>query len=429
MTNPQRIGRPKHLRVAHGRATRRNELSENFCDLTVNGNGRPVRGIVSAAGTDRILQSSDRFGLEMMDDSVMETLRSFGGQFDKDATGNVTRMRTNISVPQLDSFLSRFAKDHPGAVSGVDQLEKNLIKHILPMYPHGASYPDREREGYIYNRSYRPEDYKIIFAGLFIDPPGSSEQFTHSDVSMADRDALWNVTFPIDHELHEPYVIAESMSGGNHRGGDPLHLREACIWDAGWPHKGNGNPTDHRRVLLHLALAPYWMITCKLDKAGELDFGDLDDRVKEDLLEYDKLTPFVLEHLHGGEAASATESRKFPSARERVQLFWEGDGKWYSGVVKQIGRRGKGKVLYDDGETCEEDFGKSKWRPAPSKHAMPHSSIAKEYNQGKALHDPCGEIISWVGRASKATALPRGERDEKDRAGRLAAEGAADEDA
>ena len=80
---------------------------------------------------------------------------------------------------------------------------------------------------------------------------------------------------------------------------------------------------------------------------------------------------------------------------------------------------GRYTVLYDDGESCEEDFAKSKWRPAPSKHAMPHSSIAKEYNNGKALHDRRGEIISWVDRASKRAALPDGERDAQDRAERL----------
>jgi len=224
-------------------------------------------------------------------------------------------------------------------------------------------------------------------------------------------------------ELQEPYVIAESMSGGNHRGGDPVHLREACIWDAGWPHKGNGNPTDNRRVMLHLALAPYWMVTCQLDKRGELDFGaGIDPRVKEDLLEYDKLTPFVLEHLHGGgshDAVVAPETRKFPAIRERVQLYWEGDGRWFSGLVKKVNRVGKGIVLYDDGELCEENFLKTKWRPAASKHVMPHSSIAKEYNNGKRVHDRSGEMITWVDRASRASSLPTGERDEKDRAARM----------
>jgi len=279
-------------------------------------------------------------------------------------------------------------------------------------------------------RSYKPEDYRIIFAGLFIDPPGSSVQYTHSDVSMADRDALWNITLPFEGELREPYVMARSESGGNHRGGEPLHEREACIWDAGWPHKGTGNTTHHRRVLLHLALAPYWMVSLKVGKDGEIDFGKLDDCIREDLLHFDKVTPTVLQHLHGGSATAsedakrikAAEERDWPAKQERVQIYWDGEDKWFSGVVKSVSESGKGLVRYDDGETSDEDFNLIKWRLAPSKIHMPHSSIAKEYNNGLCIHDPNGEIITWVDRVYNS--LPRQERDAVDRKARLEASNA-----
>ena len=112
---------PQRQRPQHGRATRRNELSQKFTDITVNGNGRPVRGIVSQGGVDSLLQTEGRFTVDMVDPKCMNKLRSFGGDFDKGNEHNVTRMRTNLSVPQLNSFLSRFGKKNQGGVSDMEQ--------------------------------------------------------------------------------------------------------------------------------------------------------------------------------------------------------------------------------------------------------------------------------------------------------------------
>jgi len=412
------------------RATRRIALGEHFNDITVNGNGRPVRSILNEGGVDSILETSGRFKMDLVDAKVMKGLRSFGDDFDQANGKMVSRMRANMSVRQLNNFLSRFAEQNAGAVTSTEKLEANIIQQVLQFYPQGMSYQSDERPGYIYNRSYRPEDYRIIFAGLFIDPPGSSIQHTHSDVSMADRDALWNIAIPFAGEMNDPYVMAESRSGGHHRGGEPLRAGEACVWDGGWPHAGQGNPTKQRRVLLHLALAPYWMITLRTTKDGSFDFGKLDPVLCNDLLHFDKITPSVLHHLHGSTVASTKESRMvsgkkpLPHVRQRIMVYWDGDGAWYAGTVQHVAQNGNGSVNYDDGDTSKENFYKSRWQPVPARSSgveEPHSSISKEYNNSFAIHDRRGAMISWVERASHILPLPSPERDAEDRGKRLEA--------
>jgi len=229
-------------------------------------------------------------------------------------------------------------------------------------------------------------------------------------VGMADRDALWNVALPFEGELRDSYVMAESMAGGHHKGGEPLRPQEACIWDAGWPHAGQGNPTKHRRVLLHLALAPYWMVCLKTNKAGtSIEFPKgLDRRVREDLLNFDKVTPSVLQHLHGATSTSAKDDHAMiPRAKDRIQIYWDGENTWFNGTVRHVRHGSKGTVIYDDDEVCEEDFGAVKWRFAPTKgEAVPHSSISKEFNNGRCIHDRKGGMATWVDRVF--TSLPSG---------------------
>ena len=171
-----------------------------FSDITLNGTGRPVRAIVSECGVDRILNTNGRISVDMV---CTDVLRSFGDVFDRHIAP--VRQRSHMSVNDLENVLKRFGDQYEGAVSTVYELESRIKQELMNFYPNGISYGDGS--GRVYNRSYQPSDYKIIFAGLFIDPPGSA----------ADRDAVWNIVLPV--ELDEPYVIAFSESGGVHTWG------------------------------------------------------------------------------------------------------------------------------------------------------------------------------------------------------------------
>lgn len=305
---------------------RRNDRCDSrFSDITLNGTGRPVRAIVSECSVDCILNTTGRITFDMV---CTDVLRSFGDVFDRHPAP--MRKRSYMSVNELGNVLKRFGDKHEGAVSTVYELESRIKQELMNFYPNGISYGDGS--GRVYNRSYQPSDYKIIFAGLFIDPPGSAAQSTHEDVSAADRDAVWNIVLPV--ELDEPYVIAFSESGGVHKGGREVGLREAAMWDAGWPHRGLGNDTQKRRVFLHLVFAPYWMVSVRVTTKG-LDFGNMDNEVQQTLRSFDGVDVDFISRLHG-----------------------------------KVG--------------C-------------SKHA---SSISKEYNDGRDVHDSCGPMISWVHWAS-----------------------------
>ena len=50
-----------------------------------------------------------------------------------------------------------------------------------------------------------------------------------------------------------------------------------------------------------------------------------------------------------------------------MQIYWDGEDAWFTATVERMTKWGKCTVLYDDGETGEEDLMSSRWRLAPSR--------------------------------------------------------------
>ena len=106
------------------------------------------------------------------------------------------------------------------------------------------------------HKLYTSRDYRLIGALIFHDPVGSSVQDVHEDVSGCDRDAVWNIVFPLMMDGMAKPAASEFSSTG----GCAMTLEEATMWDGCWPHRGLGNQSGVERVYLHMVFAPYWMV-------------------------------------------------------------------------------------------------------------------------------------------------------------------------
>jgi len=297
-------------RPSYRAATRSEHTSKNFVpgSFTLNENLRPLRAIVSGTGVQKMLPITERKQAKEFLLSHAGTPHAKGKRFDKKGNA-VHRTARSIDVETFKAFLTKYVTGKPS----LDTFENHVRDTVLGFYPNGVSYQDKRHKGKVYDRTYTPSDYVIIFAGIFEDPPGSSEQNTHADVGMADRDALWNIVFPL--ELHDPYVMAQSMAKK-----EPSKARmqadQATMWDAGWAHRGLGNPTHHKRVLLHLALAPYWFVvpTVRPGPPASIDWREVSKSVRERLERKDGVDLEFFEHLHNGDGHAHTKTNMLKSS-------------------------------------------------------------------------------------------------------------------
>jgi len=238
-------------RASRSRVTR----DGKFTSLEMNGYGRgnrPVRAVVNAATVKRIL------GLDLRT-SGDRAIRAFRGTNEyavgskhsrrrEDAAAAPQNLRTRSVVPL--KVVENFFKSS-GGVDGLEArlLETLFVPHcdrslgVLTAYDDGTLRP---------HGLYKKEDYRLIGALTFVDPPGSPAQHNHEDIAGCDRDAIWNVVFPL--KLDRPAQIAATEFQRD--GGKSMDEGEATLWDAGWLHRGLGNATSTERVFLHLVVAP-----------------------------------------------------------------------------------------------------------------------------------------------------------------------------
>lgn len=263
-------------RASRSRVTR----DGKFTSLEMNGYGRgnrPVRAVVNAATVKRIL------GLDLRT-SGDRAIRAFRGTNEyavgskhsrrrEDGAAAPQNLRTRSVVPL--KVVENFFKSS-GGVDGLEArlLETLFVPHcdrsegVLTAYDDGTLRP---------HGLYKKEDYRLIGALTFVDPPGSPAQHNHEDIAGCDRDAIWNVVFPL--KLDRPAQIAATEFQRD--GGKSMDEGEATLWDAGWLHRGLGNATSTERVFLHLVVAPYWMV---VPDARKRDFRGLPKK-KRELLE------------------------------------------------------------------------------------------------------------------------------------------------
>lgn len=154
-------------------------------------------------------------------------------------------------LPLYEKDLSKLGRDADGNECSIADA---VIRTILPSIVN----PSR-------NFSYTVNDYRLLSAAIFIDPVGSSAQEFHDDMHGFDRHAVWNIVIPL--QLPEGFAtqVAENKRDSSEymsRGGKRYiqGMDDAVVWDANWPHRGAGNPTDTDRVQLHLIFAPKWML-------------------------------------------------------------------------------------------------------------------------------------------------------------------------
>ncbi len=238
---------------------------------------RPVRAVVSKRTVQRLLPAFD--ACVHGDDSIKilgGAMFSFGVTRDKRDSGpvrnkirkrkkvpstkvpsirrpNAVRKRSVVSVDQLETFFKKFCG------TDIKTFEANAKSSILSHQPDGVLLEHNNAPGYLQTGSpvgiYKKDDYALVAALIFNDPPGTSVQVMHDDVAGCDRDAIWNMIIPL--RLTQCARMAESQFRPN---GAKMNVGEATMWDACWRHRGLGNNTDTERVFLHVVFAPYWMM-------------------------------------------------------------------------------------------------------------------------------------------------------------------------
>lgn len=252
------------------------KLDGKFTSLEMNSYGRgnrPVRAVVNEATVKSVLG----LDLKTSGERAIQAFRgtnayAVGGKHSrkKDETRNL-RSRAVVPLRVMEDFFA--------SSGGVDQLEARLLDTLF--VPHNdanngvlTAYDDGTlRPHGLYTKS----DYRLIGALTFVDPPGSPAQHNHEDIAGCDRDAIWNVIFPL--KLDHPAQMAATEFQRD--GGKAMEMGEATLWDAGWLHRGLGNATRSERVFLHLVVAPYWMV---VPDAKKRDFRGLSKK-KQELLE------------------------------------------------------------------------------------------------------------------------------------------------
>ena len=257
------------------RGTRRQMAnSGKFYSLEMNRSGnRPVRAVVNENVAQYILQKD-------MCQHGESAIRQFGGDLfdfgDKhDRVGVSKRKRSVVSLKAMEEFFSDSG--------GVEGLENRLLETLF--HPH-ADINDgvlvADVNGMLLpHRLYNREDYRLIAAFIFNDPPNSPEQNLHEDVAGCDRDAIWNIIFPLKLTQCAKMAATEFRL----KGGREMNSKQATMWDGCWPHRGLGNHTQDERIFLHLLVAPYWMVTP--DSANK-EFNGLSEEKRRMLVQLSK---------------------------------------------------------------------------------------------------------------------------------------------
>lgn len=106
-------------------------------------------------------------------------------------------------------------------------------------------------------RDYGWEDYVPAFAGILVDPVGSSAQRFHSGF---DRHAVWNVVLPITLPDGGGQVAESIRKLPSHREPALQTPSDILVWDSSWPHRETGNQTQEARLQLHIVFVPRWML-------------------------------------------------------------------------------------------------------------------------------------------------------------------------
>lgn len=67
----------------------------------------------------------------------------------------------------------------------------------------------------------------------------------------------------------------------------------------------------------------------------------------------------------------------------RVSVWWEDDGRWYAGTVRDFSALGEHLILYDDGEQRQEVLDECRWRTTAGLEAARIDDVGKESRQSK----------------------------------------------
>ena len=233
---------------------------KNFTNVTLNQSGRPIRAVLTDKTTEEVFGKINRECVREKINEVRATKGKEPWHFGvESARATVNRERVGLSVDDLSQIFEECRGENDGKDYTVDAIEQRARDFLLHSHEQGGLlYTDPKDQTRAYNREYTADEYNIIFAGVFIDPVGSQTQSMHEDIN-ADRDPIWNIVIPI--VLTSPAMTAPSDRCRLACERNPMGINQSTMWDAGWPHQGLGNDTSSDRIMLHLVLAPKWMVT------------------------------------------------------------------------------------------------------------------------------------------------------------------------